>query len=31
MTEKEFAKLENKEEDYEIPPDDEPFEGWRNV
>lgn len=31
-TEKEFEKLENKEEDYdEMPPDNEPFEGWRNA
>ena len=30
-TEKEFASIENKEEDYEVPPDDEPFEGWRNA
>lgn len=31
-TEAEFAKLTNKEEDFEPPPDDnEPFEGWRNV
>lgn len=31
-TEEEFAKLENKEEDFELPPDDDMvFEGWRNV
>ena len=30
-TEAEFATLENKEEDYDIPSDDEPFEGWRNA
>jgi len=31
-TEKEFAELENKEEDFELPPDDnEVFEGWRNA
>ncbi|MBU2051346.1 MAG: hypothetical protein KKH61_20555 [Gammaproteobacteria bacterium] len=31
-TEKEFDSVENKEEDFELPPDDnEVFEGWRNV
>jgi len=30
-TEAEFAKLENKEEDYEIPPDNEPVLNWRNI
>ncbi|MDI6785115.1 MAG: hypothetical protein QMD92_00240 [bacterium] len=29
--EAEFATIENKEEDYEIPPDDGEFEGWRNI